>query len=425
MDSPTALYLIVMAICLILSGYFSATEIAFSYLNKSRLRTLAEKGNKRASLALKLSDNHDNLISTVQIGNRLVNITLASLGTLLFLSLLGDASGPAVAIAAVTALVLIFGEISPKSIAKDFPETIAMFSAPIIRVFVWIFTPLNFLFSLWKKLLSKIFKPSDDNKMSQEELLMLVDEVEQEGSIDSEEGSLLRNVIEFTDLKAEEILTHRVNLEGFSIDTPKEEIARLFSKTKFSRLLAYENDIDHIVGVLHQKDFYNADGVTNRPIEELLSPALFIPQSENISDLLRLFQLNQSHLAVVVDEYGETLGIVTMEDILEELVGDIWDEHDEIVENFREIGEDTYEVSCEISPEEFATYFDVEIETECSTLNGWISEKLEKIPENDDLFTYERLTIKVVEIDSHRATFVNVVAPPKTVDEEAEPSEEE
>ena len=253
--------------------------------------------------------------------------------------------------------------------------------------------------------------------MSQEELLMLVDEVEQDGSIDQDEGSLLRNVIEFTDLKAEEILTRRVNLVGFALGTSKEEIAGIFSETKFSRLLAYENDIDHIVGVLHQKDFYTASGITEKPIEELISPPLFIPQTEIISDLLKLFQGNQSHLAVVVDEYGETLGIVTMEDVLEELVGEIWDEHDEIVENFRDLGEYTYQVNCEISPEEFAKFFDVEIETECSTLNGWISEQLEKLPACDDTFSFDRLIVKVVEVDSHRATQVNVIAPPKIAEE--------
>ena len=424
MNSQTISYLIVMIVCLLLSGYFSATETAFSALNKTRVRTLAEKGNKRAKLTLQLAEDYDRLISTILIGNNIVNIALASLGTVLFVSLLGDI-GATVSTAVITVVVLIFGEISPKSLAKDFPEKFAMLSAPIIRFLIWVLLPFNFLFTQWKKLLAKIFKPKEDEKMSQEELLMLVDEVEQEGSIDGDEGSLLRNVIEFTDRKAEEILTHRVNVAGFEIGCSKAEIAQIFSETKFSRLLVYENDIDHVVGVLHQKDFYTAEGVTDQEISELLSPALFIPQTEIISDLLRLFQVNQSHLAVVVDEYGETLGIVTMEDILEELVGEIWDEHDEVVEPFRNIGEDVYEVGCDVAPADFAQYFDITIETECSTLNGWIAEQLQKIPENDDVFTYERLTIKVVEIDAHRATFVNVTAPPKNEEEANTETEKE
>jgi CBS domain containing-hemolysin-like protein len=180
-----------------------------------------------------------------------------------------------------------------------------------------------------------------------------------------------------------------------------------------------------VVGILHQKDFYTVDGLTDTPIEELISTPLFIPKTEIISDLLKLFQINQSHIAVVVDEYGETLGIVTMEDILEELVGEIWDEHDEVVENFRPIDEDTYEVNCQVDPHEFCEFFGVETETECATLNGWIAEQLEKIPENDDIFTYGHLTIKVVETEAHRATFVTVVAPkPATDADESDESDE-
>ena len=412
--------LIPMAICLICSAYFSATETAFSTFNRTRMKTLAEKGNSRAKLVLKLADNYNNLLSTVLIGNNIVNIALASMGTLFFVDLVGGESGATVSTAVITIVVLIFGEITPKNLAKDFPEAFALFSAPIIQFLSWIFFAFNFLFSMWKKLLSKIFKTKEDTKMSQEELLMLVDEVEQDGSIDGDEGSLLRNVIEFTDLTADEILTRRVNLVGFPVDATREEIAQLFSDSKFSRLLVYDPDIDHISGVLHQKDFYTAEGITEKPIEELMTPPLFIPATTQSSDLLRLFQVNQTHLAVVVDEYGETLGIVTMEDILEELVGDIWDEHDEIVENFRDLGDDTYEVDCEVSPEEFKEFFHVEIETECSTVNGWISEQLCKIPENDDAFEYENLYIRVVEIDSHRAKYAQVNILPKGEEEETE-----
>jgi len=412
--------LIPMAICLICSAYFSATETAFSTFNRTRMKTLAEKGNSRAKLVLKLADNYNNLLSTVLIGNNIVNIALASMGTLFFVDLVGGESGATVSTAVITIVVLIFGEITPKNLAKDFPEAFALFSAPIIQFLSWIFFAFNFLFSMWKKLLSKIFKTKEDTRMSQEELLMLVDEVEQDGSIDGDEGSLLRNVIEFTDLTADEILTRRVNLVGFPVDATREEIAQLFSDSKFSRLLVYDPDIDHISGVLHQKDFYTGEGITEKPIEELITPPLFIPATTQSSDLLRLFQVNQTHLAVVVDEYGETLGIVTMEDILEELVGDIWDEHDEIVENFRDLGDDTFEVDCEVSPEEFQEFFHVEIETECSTVNGWISEQLCKIPENDDAFEYENLYIRVVEIDSHRAKYAQVKILPKDEEEETE-----
>ncbi len=409
-------YLIITVACLLFSAFFSASEVAFLSMNKTRLRALTEKGNKRAQLALNLSEKHNLMISAILVVNTVANLAVAVFSVLFFIPRFGTVGGAALAIAASALAVLLFGELLPKSLAKEFPEAVSILFAPILQVFVWILLPFGLLYSLWQKLLSKLIAGKEDEKMSQEELLMLVDEVEQEGSIDSDEGSLLKNVIEFTDRTAEEILTHRVDLIGFAIDTPKEEIARIFSETKFSRLLVWEGDLDHVIGILHQKDFYTADGVTDKPIEELLSTPLFIPQNEIISDLLKLFQINQSHIAVVVDEYGETLGIVTMEDILEELVGEIWDEHDEVIENFRLIGEDTYEVNCQVAPAEFCEFFGVESETECATLNGWIAEQLEKIPENDDLFTYDRLTIKVVETDSHRATFVTVTAPPKSED---------
>lgn len=419
MDSSMITTVIIMLICVIMSGYFSATETAFSSFNQTRVKTLAEKGNKRAKLALKLADDYDRLISTILIGNNIVNIALASLGTVLFVGLLGDI-GATVSTAVITVVVLIFGEISPKSIAKDFPEKFAMFSAPIIRVLIWILLPFNFLFSQWKKLLSKLFHASDDAKMSQEELLMLVDEVQQDGSIDQDEGSLLKNVIEFTDLTAEEILTHRVKLEGFHKDASKEEIAKLFSDTKFSRLLVFDEDIDHIVGVLHQKDFYTEEGITDKKIDELISEPIFIPQNAKLSDLLKQLQTSQSHIAVVVSEYGETQGIVTMEDILEELVGEIWDEHDEVVESFTEICENAYRVSCDVELNDFREFFDIEIESGSATLNGWITEQLCKLAEPGDAFSFGKLSVTVVSVDSHRAKFVNVVVTPDENEENKE-----
>ena len=416
-------YIIAMVCCVIMSAYFSATETAFLSMNKTRVKTLAEKGNRRAKLVLSLSDQYDRLISTILIGNNIVNIALASLGTILFVHFLGD-MGATVSTAVITVAVLIFGEITPKNIAKDFPEKIAMFSAPFIRFLIWLLTPLNFLFSLWQKLICRLVKPSEDNKMSQEELLMLVDEVEQEGSIDSEEGSLLRNVIEFTDLKAEEILTPRAKLEGFPIEATREEIAKVFSDTKLSRLLAYEDDLDHIVGVLHQKDFYTETGLTEKTLDELLSPPLFIPQTAKLSDLLKILQNNQSHIAVVVDEYGETLGIVTMEDILEELVGEIWDEHDEVVESFSEICENAYRVSCDVDLEEFREFFDIEIESGSATLNGWITEQLCKLAEPGDAFSYGKLSVTVVAVDSHRAKTVNIVVTPDQMPEDDDKKKE-
>ncbi|MBQ9150743.1 MAG: HlyC/CorC family transporter, partial [Clostridia bacterium] len=382
-----------------------------------KLKTKLEKGNKRASLALKLSENYDRLISTILIGNNLVNILFSSMATVFVISLclnakgqsFADAYGTLISTAAATVVVLIFGEITPKSIAKNRPEGFAMFSAPLMQLFIWILSPLSLIFSLWTKLVAKIFRVKADNKMSQEELLMLVEEVQEEGTIDTEEGDLLRNAINFTEQKAEDILTHRVDLEGFDIETPMEEIGQIFEESRFSRLLVYEESIDKIVGVLHSKDVFTVHGLTDKTLEELITPPLFIHKGERIDDLLRDLQKNKSHLAVVLDEYGGTLGIVTMEDILEELVGDIWDEHDEVVEDYKEISENTFRVDCGGNLEDFCEFFDLEIESDNITINGWIMETMDKIPACGDKFSFENLDITVTETDYHRVSTIEVV----------------
>ena len=420
-------HIVIILVCTVFSGYFSATETAFSTFNKTRMKTLAEKGNKSAARVLHLSENYGSLISTILIGNNVVNILASAMATVLFTALYGDNLGPTIATVVLTVVILIFGEVAPKNIAKEHAEGFSMFSAPLIQVLVWVFLPFNVLFGLLKKLLSIIFKSSDDSKMSQEELLMLVDEVEQGGSIDEDEGSLLRNVIEFTDRKAEEILTHRVDIAAFEIDAPKEEIAQIFAETKYSRLLVYEDSLDHVLGVLHQKDFYTATGLTDKEIKDLITPPFFIPQREKVSDLLKLFQQNQSHIAVVVDEYGGTVGLVTMEDVLEELVGEIWDEHDEVIEEFTQIGETLYRVSCDVTISDFCDYFDVKIESESTTLNGFMTEQLQKIAEEGDEIEYLNLKISVIETESHRATFVKVEVFPDELrnSDEGEASSEE
>ena len=407
-----------MVICIILSGYFSATETAFSSLNKTRIKYMAEKGSKRAKRTLQLAENYDKLIATILIGNNIVNITTASIGTLLFVDLMGQELGATVSTVVVTIVVLIFGEITPKSIAKDYPERFAMFSAPMIGALLWLFTPLNFLFSLWKKLVALLFHSDEEDKMSQEELLLLLEEVEQEGAIDKSEGTLLRNAVEFGDLEVQSILTHRVDLEAVEVNATKEEIAAKFTETRFSRLLVYEETIDKIVGVLHLKDFYDGMGINPKPLREIMTPPLFIHQTEKVDDLLQLLKANKSHIAVVIDEYGGTLGIVTMEDILEELVGEIWDEHDEVEEPFRQLSENTYLVDCTVTLDDFCDFFDVKSDSESVSLGGWIMDQMQRIPEKGDQFTYENLTITATEIDDHRIEWVTVEVAPKEDNEE-------
>ena len=396
-----------MAACLILSAYFSATETAFSSANGTKLRTLAEKGSKKAKLACELLEHYDKLLSTILIGNNIVNILMASIGTVLFVRHYGDA-GATISTVVVTVVVLVFGEISPKSVAKDCAERFAMFSAPILQVFLFVLTPLNFLFSLWKKLLAKVFRLNGESKMSQEELLMLVDEVQQDGSIDKNEGELLKNAIDFSEQQAQDILIHRVDLAALPITASKEEVAALFTETKYSRLLIYQDSIDHILGTVHQKDFYVGCGITEKPLEEIIVPPLFVLENEPISRLLKTLQKAKTHVAVVVDEYGGTCGIVTMEDILEELVGEIWDEHDEIEVFIRKTGANTFLVDAGMDFDEFAAYFQLKTDSEMTSVSGWVMEQFGRVPESGERITAGPLDVLVTKVDNHRIEEIQI-----------------
>ena len=415
----TTTCIIIMAVCLTLSAYFSATETAFSSANTTRLRTMAEKGSKNAALALRLLEQYDRLLSTILIGNNIVNIATASIGTVLFVRHYGDA-GATISTVVVTVVVLIFGEISPKSIAKDCAEKCAMLSAPILRVLIWVLLPLNLLFSLWKKLLARMFRLSADSKMSQEELLMLVDEVQQDGSIDRDEGELLKNAIGFSEQEAQDILIHRVDLAALPVTASKEEVAALFTKTKYSRLLIYEDSIDHILGTVHQKDFYVGCGVTEKPLADIISPPVFALENEPIRLLLKKLQQAKTHVAVVVDEYGGTCGIVTMEDILEELVGEIWDEHDEEEVFLRKLGPDTYAVDAAMDFDDFAAYFHLKTDSEMVSVSGWVMEQFGRVPEAGEAFTCGELTVEVTRVENHRIEEIRITRCPAAAADSAE-----
>ena len=407
MSSQMALDIVVVVVLISFSAYFSATETAFTSANRIRMKNMAGDGNKKAERVLRLLSDYDKLLTTILVGNNIVNIMVASIGTLLFVGLYGDI-GATVSTVVVTIVVLIFGEITPKSIAKDTPERFALFSAPFIRLWIWVLTPLNFLFSQWKRLVSRFFKTDDDTKMSHEELLLFMEDVEQDGSIDENEGELLRNALEFRDLTAAEILTHRIDLGAVNIDESHEEIARAFTQSRFSRLLVYRDTIDQIVGVLHQKDFYINGKMTDQPITEIMTEPLFVYQHTKIRDVLKMLQHKKSHVAVVVDDFGGTLGIVTMEDILEELVGEIWDEHDEVEEDFEKLDENTYRVDCSVSLEDFMEFFDVKLDSDSVSVGGWVMEQLNRVPIKGDSFTAQNLEITVSGLSAHRVSSVTV-----------------
>ena len=389
-------------VLLIFSAYFSATETAFSTLNRSRVKNRAENGDAKARLVLRLADQFDKLLSTILVGNNIVNISMASIATVFFVSLFGD-RGATISTAVVTVLVLIFGEISPKSLAKESPERFADFSAPLLRVLMVILTPVNFLFSQWKKLLSHIIQSDDTPGVTEDELLTIVNEAEHDGGINPQESALIRNAIEFNEREAKDILVPRVDLEAVSVTDDIPTIANAFRSTNFSRLPVYDGTIDHIVGILLEKDFHNHIYGTNLPISTILKPAVFVNEGMEISRLLKLLQKNKAHMAIVADEYGGTVGIVTMEDILEELVGEIWDEHDEVVEEIQEVGPHQYRVLCTVGLDRLLDFFGIRAEPDAATVNGWVMEQLGKIPEFGDTFTYDTLTVEVRRVSERRA----------------------
>ena len=400
--------IIFMAVMVAFSAYFSATETAFSSLNKTRLKVLAEKGNPKAILALELSDKYDKMITSILIGNNIVNIAMTSVCTLLFVHLMADA-GATVSTIVSTVVVLIFGEITPKSLAKEMPEKFAMFSAPFLKVLMAVLTPIAFLFSSLKNLMGKVIRNNEDRRMTQEELLMLVDEVQQEGGLDEDEHELLRSAIEFTDRDAEDILTHRVDLEAVCIRDDAREISKVFDESRFSRLLVYDEDIDDIVGVIHQSDFYNDCVMRGKDISEIMSAPVFVPKSLKISDLLKLLQKKKSHIAIVNDGYGGTLGIVTMEDILEELVGEIWDEHDEVVEDIRNEGDNIWTVSGNADLYRLLDKMDIDEDAvESASITGWVMEQLEKVPDAGDTFEMCGWKVTITATDERRVSEIRV-----------------
>ncbi|MGN1372843.1 MAG: HlyC/CorC family transporter [Candidatus Coproplasma sp.] len=411
MDSTQVILLIVVIICILLSGYFSATETAFTAVNKIRLKAKADDGDKGAQRVLKLADNYDRLLSTILIGNNIVNILASSLATLLFVSLVKDDSlGTTLSTVVLTITVLIFGEVTPKTLAKEHPEGFARFSAPVIGILAYILTPLNAFFWLWKKMLTKIFKHKEDNTITDDELIIMVDEAEQEGGINEQESNLIKSAIEFTDLEAKDILIPRVDVVAVDCNAPFDEIDKIFFDTRYSRLPVYKDSIDNIIGILHEKDFIKQRMDPGFSLEKAAKPAIFVVSTTKIAAVLQQLQKKKSHMAVVSGEFGETVGIITMEDILEELVGEIWDEHDEVESDITEVSEVEFKVLGSTSLNDFCEYFDLkDIDCESATVGGWVIEMLGKVPSMGDELTYENLKITVSLTEFRRITELKVV----------------
>ena len=400
----TAVQILFLVVLICFSAYFSATETAFSSLNRIKLKNLTQEGNRRAKRALDLCKIYDKLLSTILIGNNIVNILSTSVATALLVFYFPK-NGVALSTVVMTVLVLIFGEITPKSIAKEMPEKFAMFSAPLISMLVKILTPANYVFSLLKTAVKKLLDINEDRSINDQELLTMIEEAKNEGSINEEEGSLLINSIEFYDIEVADIMTPRVDVIAIDIEETREEMQKKFRKSGFSRLPVYKDTIDNIIGIINEKDFYYENDIKNA-----ISPAVFVLEEMKISKLLALLKRKKSHLAIVTDEYGGTVGVVSLEDVLEELVGEIWDEHDMVKEEFCKLSQNRYKVSGSANLEKMFEIFGIEPEEEAesTTVSGWIMEKLGHIPSTGETLDYGGLTIVVIKLDQNRIEKVMV-----------------
>ena len=408
MDDDGISQVAILIIMLLISAYFSAAESAFLNYSKSRMKNYPAN-NRKASMVLRLEDNYDNLMSTVLIFKIIANITAASLAVMIF-SEMFVRNGIVISTVIAILAVLIIGELIPKGLANMAPEKAAMMLAPSIRIFIYICTPVNFLLSALKKIIYKLAKAEELPSITEDELRTMIDDVESEGVINKSESDLIRSAIEFNETVAEDIYTPRIDIVGIEENESLDSIKEKFILSGYSRLPVFVGDMDNIIGVLHEKDFYQALNRKEKEINRLISKTIFITPNKKISELLKELQLSKAHMAVVIDEYGGTEGIVTMEDIIEELVGEIWDEHDEVIEWFKKIEEGTYLISCNADVEDMFDLFDVEIDEELdiTTVNGFVTMLFEGIPEEGGRIVYKDLDITVTKAEAKRVIEIKV-----------------
>ena len=406
------------------SAFFSASETAFSSLNQIRLKSRAEDGDSSAARVLAMAEQYDKLLSTILIGNNIVNIAAASIGTILFTQMLGAERGATVSTIVLTIIVLIFGEVTPKSLAKEMPEKVATAVSPFLVLLMALMTPLTWLFTQWKKLLGHFVHSGEADTITEGELMTMVSEAENDGELTDRESELIRSAIEFDDVEVEEILTRRVDVVAVEDDIPLEELAQTFAESGYSRLPVYHGTIDNIIGVVHEKDFYIARLKKATKIDDLVVPTLYTTGSTQISQLLRTLREQHHHLAVVVDEYGGTEGIITLEDILEELVGEIWDEHDEVTEDFRKQSDGSWLVSGSASVDDLYEELDLpeEEDIDSNTVNGLVQEKTCHLPKVGDRFTLGEYDGVVTRTAKRRVTEVRLT--PAAPAEDAEKDDE-
>ncbi len=429
MDDGSLTLLVALVILVAFSAFFSASETAFSSLNQIRLKSRAEDGDSSAARVLAMSEQYDKLLSTILIGNNIVNIAAASIGTVLFTRLLDPQRGATVSTIVLTIVVLIFGEVTPKSLAKEMPERVATAVSPFLSLLMLLLSPLTWLFTQWKKLLGHFIHSGEADTITEGELMTMVSEAESDGELTDRESQLIRSAIEFDDVEVEEILTPRVDVVAVEDTTSLEELAQTFAESGYSRLPVYHDNIDNIIGVVHEKDFYLAKLKKAATVEELVVPTLYTTGTTQISQLLRTLREQHHHMAVVVDEYGGTEGIITLEDILEELVGEIWDEHDEVTEDFRQQSDGSWLVAGSASVDDLFETLDLpeDEDIDSNTVNGLVQEKTRHLPKVGDHFTLDHFEGVVTRTARRRVTEVRLspIPEPEEKGEDKEKSDRE
>ena len=400
-SGSTGILFAVIIVLVLLSGFFSGTETAYSCANKIKLKTLVSQGKNNAKAVYKFADeSYDKLVTAILVGNNIVNLTASALGTTLFAILLNNAAySDVVSTAVLTVVVLIFGEITPKYLASVYPEKMCFIFYPLMQLFFWLLWPICKIFDGYKWLLAKVFKLKKDETVTDEELLSLVEEAEESGTLKEDESELVRSALEFDDLKVEDILVPRVNVYAVDEESTMDEVRELFERTGYSRLPVYKDTIDNVIGLIHERDFYTAYIRGEKEIGHFVQDIVFTSEYTRISTLLKQLQKQKIHMAAVSDEYGGLVGIVTLEDILEELVGEIWDEHDEEEVLYGEIAEGEYWVDGKCDLEEFFSLYDMEKEDEefeSNTVGGWVTEECGEIPPIGKILTFKGLEIKIV-----------------------------
>ena len=415
---------IVIAVLVILSSFCSASETAFTGANRIRLKNIAEEGSKSAEIALKVIERYDKFLTTILIGNNIVNIATSSIATILCVDLFAE-QGPVIATAATTVIVLIFGEIIPKTIAKGNAEKMCLVFGRIIWMLMIVFTPVSAIFLLLQKGVNRLFIRKTEVTVTEQELKHIIEEIEGEGVLEKQESTLVRNALEFDEITAQQIMQPRVNVVGIDVHGSIETVFELFKSEAYTRLPVYEKSLDHIIGVISYRDFTQKElEGKDFTLRELVSDIMYIPSLMHISELLKKMQKEKEHIAVVVDQYGGTAGIVTLEDVLEELVGEIWDENDEISTPVRFVDEVTFNVSGKVSKVDFNRYFesqgmDYEIDGDFNTVGGWVLELFGRIPGIGDVIETEDFVITVETLEERRIGKLRfLIKPPAKEDEE-------